>query len=115
MTGEELKRRLKRTGKAQAEIARLLGMPNQQALYQALKADDVKSGLIEECCEKLGMSIIEIYEGSDHVTASDHSTAFKGNGNTVHNDAGADKYLALLSKKDEQIDRLLSIIEGLHK
>lgn len=113
MTGEELKKRLAKTGRSQAEIAQLLGMPNQQALYQALKSDNVKSGLIEDCCKKLGLSISEIYEGSDIVIASDHSTAFKGNGNTVHTETSAEKYISLLSKKDEQIDRLLGIIEKL--
>jgi len=110
MTGEELKAKLKKTGKSQSEIAQLLGMPNQQALYQALKADDVKSGLIEECCKKLGLSIVEIYEGNDCVVAKDHSTAFKGNGNTVHTELSSD-FINLLNKKDEQIDRLLGIIE----
>jgi transcriptional regulator with XRE-family HTH domain len=111
MTGEELKKRLKKTGLKQGEMAQLLGMPNPQALYQALKADDVKSGLIEDCCRKLGLSIVELYEGDDLIIASDNSTAFKGNGNTVNTVNGTDKFIELLNKKDEQIDRLLTIIE----
>lgn len=76
-----------------------------------MKSDNIKSGLIEDCCKKLGLSIVDIYDGSDIVIASEHSTAFKGNGNTVNTGTGDEKYLELLQKKDEQIDRLLSIIE----
>lgn len=47
----------------------------------------------------------------ENIMAADNSTAFKGNGNTVLNESGSERFLDLLTKKDEQIDRLLSIIE----
>ena len=52
-------------------------------------------------------------EGSEGVKAVDHSLAINGNGNSANNDTGA--FLTLLSKKDEQIDRLLGIIEQMNK
>lgn len=47
-------------------------------------------------------------EGNEGVTATNNSIAIQGNGNNA-SDTGA--FISLLSKKDEQIDRLLGIIE----
>ena len=41
--------------------------------------------------------------------ASDHSIAVSGDSNQIN--AISEKFIALLEKKDEQIDRLLTIIE----
>ena len=60
----------------------------------------------------IGIFFNDVEAGSDNIVATDNSMAFKGNGNTVG--ASEEKYLSLLSKKDEQIDRLLSIIEKMN-
>ncbi|MBP3768436.1 MAG: helix-turn-helix transcriptional regulator [Prevotella sp.] len=112
MSGEELKKKLAETGISLTKISGMLGKTPQQ-LDQALNAKDVKTGLVEDLCRVLNVDIAFFYGAGDRIVAVDNSTAFKGNGNTVG--AGADKYLDLLSKKDEQIDRLLGIIEGMNK
>lgn len=111
MTGIELKAILKRTGRQLNEIATLINI-SPQALNQVLNSKDVKSGILESLASALGISISEFY-GGDKVSAIDHSLAINGNGNSANNDTGA--FLALLTKKDEQIDRLLGIIEQMNK
>ena len=96
------------TGISLTRISQMLGKSPQQ-LDQALNAKDVKTGMVEELCRVLNVDITFFYGAGDRIVAVENSTAFKGNGNTVS--AGAEKYLELLSKKDEQIDRLLTIIE----
>lgn len=108
MSGEELKRKLTETGFSLSRISQLLGKTPQQ-LDQALNAKDVKTGMVEELCRVLNLDIPFFYGAGDRIVASDNSTAFKGNGNTVGADVS--KFLDLLAKKDEQIDRLLGIIE----
>lgn len=76
MSGEEVKEKLKQEGIVFSELARLLGYDSDQRLHSALKANDVRSGLIEDISEK---------------------------------------FISLLEKKDEQINRLLDIIEGFRK
>ena len=112
MSGEELKKKLAETGISLTRISQMLGKTPQQ-LDQALNAKDVKTGMVEELCRVLNVDITFFYGAGDRIVAVENSTAFKGNGNNVG--ANEDKYLALLSKKDEQIDRLLAIIEGMNK
>ena len=104
MTGKELKKRLKMTGKTLVEISQLLGT-SSQALNQILNAQDVKSGTIETLADVLQIPIYYLY-GTPSVDVSTTS----GNGNT--NNAPADCQ-QLLAAKDAQIDRLLGIIERL--
>lgn len=112
MTDIELKAILKRTGRQLNEIATLINI-SPQALNQVLNSKDVKSGILESLASALGISVCEFYGGGDKVSAIDHSLAINGNGNSANNDTGA--FLALLTKKDEQIDRLLGIIEQMNK
>lgn len=112
MSGEELKKKLAETGISLTKISGMLGKTPQQ-LDQSLNAKDVKTGLVEDLCRVLNVDIAFFYGAGDRIVAVDNSTAFKGNGNTVG--AGAEKYIELLNKKDEQIDRLLNIIEGMRK
>lgn len=111
MSGEELKKKLVDTGISLTKISEMLGKTPQQ-LDQALNAKDVKTGLIEDLSRVLNVDISFFYGAGDKIVAVDNSTAFKGNGNTIG--AGAEKYIDLLTKKDEQIDRLLSIIEKMN-
>ena len=105
MSGEELKKKLSETGISLSRISQLLGKSPQQ-LDQALNAKDVKTGMIEELCKVLNLDISFFYGTGDRIVASDNSTAFKGNGNTVGTDVS--KFLDLLSKKDEQLSEALS-------
>ena len=67
MSGEELKNKLKRTGKTITEIAHLLGI-SQAGLSQALCAKDVKTGLVEELARVLNLPVGYFYGEADNVT-----------------------------------------------
>lgn len=60
MTGKELKKRLKMTGKTLVEISQLLGM-SSQALNRILNAQDVKSGTLETLSDVLQIPISDLY------------------------------------------------------
>ena len=99
MKGIDLKKRLQQTGKSITEISRMIGM-TQQSLSQALLAKDIKSGLIELLAEKLEKPIQYFY--------GDDST----NNVVKPKKDSHETLLSMLSKKDEQIDRLINIIEN---
>lgn len=71
--------------------------------------------LLEKIADYFGISVSTFFEdgNGDMVTATNNSLAINGNGNNANNDTSA--FLSLLTKKDEQIDRLLSIIEQMNK
>ena len=87
----------------------MLGYDGDQRLHSALKSEDVKSGLIEEIARVTNKSVCFFYEEGGNTVASDHSIAVSGDSNQIN--AISEKFIALLKKKDEQIDRLLTIIE----
>lgn len=109
MKGQKLKEILKAEGVAIADLARMLGYESDQRLHNALRSDDVKSGLIEEIARVTNKSICIFYEEGGNAIASEHSLAVAGNGNQVS--MISEKFIALLEKKDEQMDRLIGIIE----
>ena len=110
MSGKELKKILVTEGINLSELARLLGFANSQRLHSALKADDVKSGLIESIARVTNKSVCFFYKDSSVETlAMDNSVAVSGDGNSITNIS--ERFISLLEKKDEQMDRLLSLIE----
>lgn len=109
MTGQKIKDILRSEGITIADVARMLGHNGDQRLHSALKSEDVKSGLIEDIARVTNKSVCSFYEGSGNAIASDNGIAVAGNGNQVS--AISEKFIALLEKKDEQIDRLINIIE----
>lgn len=112
MKGIEIKRILRDSGFTISQLARILET-SQQNLNSALSAEDVKSGTIEKIAFATGMPVSFFYgESAGTATASgDGSTAVAGNRNNVN----SEHFVQLLTKKDEQIDRLLKIIESLSK
>lgn len=110
MKGIELKKILRDNGISISQLARVLDI-SQQNLNSALSADDVKSGTIEKVAFASCKPVSFFYgESPGSVSASgDNSTAVAGNNNRVN----TERFVNLLAKKDEQIDRLLSIIESL--
>lgn len=85
MSGEELKTRVcKLTGLNQAEIAKKMGR-TPQALNSLFNATDVRSGVIEEMCQKLNVPLPTLYGGGDMTAiAGDGSTSVAGFGNNVN-------------------------------
>lgn len=105
MNGSELKARLKRSGKTMTEIGALLGM-SPQALNQVFRAKDVKSGIIEDLSECLGIPISYLYEEHDGDTHGKAAIIHAENNTSV-----PAEFSVLLAAKDAQINRLLGIIE----
>lgn len=106
MTGQKIKDILRSEGITIADVARMLGHNGDQRLHSALKSEDVKSGLIEDI-------VCYFYEGSGNTVATDHGIAVSGDSNQIN--ALSEKFIALLEKKDEQMDRLIGIIEKNNK
>ena len=65
MSGEDLKKLLIRNGYVLKDVAEMLGT-SQQNFSQSLKADDVKTGLIERICHVLGKQIDFIYADTEY-------------------------------------------------
>lgn len=109
MTGKELKEILQAEGVNLSELSKKLGFENDQRLHSALRAEDVKSGLIEKIAKATNKSVGYFYK-SNFAIATENSVAI----NTTGDDTGtiSKKFISLLEKKDEQIDRLITIIEN---
>lgn len=109
MSGKELKEILREEGINLSELARKLGFDSDQRLHSALKADDVKSGLIESIARVTNKSVGFFYKNVPGAIASDNSVAVSGDGNNVN--AISERFISLLEKKDEQMDKLLRMLE----
>ena len=120
MQGKTLKNALRDLGFTQTEIASRLGM-SQQTLNSALGIENVRTSLVENIAEVTGQPVGYFYglaPAAPIASASGKgSTAVAGNGNQVN--PTADKFLAEISaqrrmteKSQDQIDRLLDIIEA---
>ena len=107
MSGKELKERLAEKGVVNiSKLAEMLGQSNQR-LHASMSSPDVKSGLIEEIAQVLGVDVADFYPSSNMAITND-GIAVAGNGNNV---TISEKVLDLMREKDKQIDRLLTIIE----
>lgn len=110
MEGKKIKEILKKEGITLSELARALGFDNDQRLHSALKSDDVKSGLLEDIARATNKSVgffygMPTYINDHGILASDNAT-YNDTEISIH-------FIGLLEKKDEQIDRLLTIIENI--
>lgn len=89
MTGNELKRILLWNGVGITDLASKLGL-SQQALSNRLTVKSVKSGFIKQIEEVVGFKIEEPSPAGTETQ----------------------QFIELLKKKDEQIDRLISLLEN---
>lgn len=107
MKGETVKAILKRNGIALKDVAEALG-ESPQNLQSMLKADDIKTGVLERIANAINKSIYFFFEDNQSISGN-NNTAVQGNGNHINSETA--DFLYLLKKKDEQIDRLLSLLE----
>lgn len=61
MTGQELKDKLAADGVILSDLAAALGYANDQRLHSALRAADVKTGLLESIAAALNKSVCYFY------------------------------------------------------
>ena len=116
MSGAELKEILVSYGYNISEIATLLGFASAQRLHSALAATDVKTGLVEDIARVTKRNVLDFFPESlrhKYAVACDSSIAVSGDSNQVNHTSH--KLIDLLEKRDEQIDRLLAIIEHLNQ
>ena len=118
MKGIDAKAELRRRHFTLTQVANLLG-ESQQNLNAALSKDDIRTGLLEKISEATGLPIAVFY-GDSTVNASvgNYSSAVTGNNIQVNTATGEFlKELAaqreMTQKSQEQIDRLLGVIEKL--
>lgn len=111
MKGEEVKDILKRNGIALKDVAEAMG-ESPQNLQSMLKADDIKTGVLERIAGAINKNLYFFFEEGQSISGN-NNTAIQGNGNNLNSETTA--FLSLLKKKDEQIDRLLGIIERMDK
>ena len=104
MEGATLKEKLRSLGVNFNELSEKLGYANDQNLHAALAAKDVKSGLIERIAAIINKPISWFYGEASMIEVMSANT----NSQVTNIPDGV---LALLQKKEEQIDRLLTIIE----
>lgn len=64
MSGEELKNIIIKHGYTLTEVAKLLGIPQQNFSQTLNKTSDIKSGLLEKLCLKLRVDMSFFYEGT---------------------------------------------------
>lgn len=110
MSGKELKDILGQDGINLSELARLLGFASDQRLHSALKAEDVKSGLIEQIAKATNKSIGFFYKDRMGAVAAENGLAVSGDGNSIT--TISERFISLLEKKDQQMDRLLAMLEN---
>ena len=120
MSGAELKKILVSYGYNISEIAILLGFASAQRLHSALAATDVKTGLVEEIAKVTKRCVLDFFPEElrqKGAVAYDSSIAVAGHSNHIHNAACdlSKNLVQIIDKKDEQIDRLISVIEQLNK
>lgn len=115
MDGQVLKERLsKLTNLTQMELAEKLSV-SQQSFSQYFLAKDVKSGLIEKLAEIIGVDISTIY-GQEPVQGINHNAGDVITGDNVANRVNEESKQMItildnqLRVKDEQIDKLLNIL-----
>lgn len=111
MKGLTIKEILRKNGYTVTGVAEKLGESNQN-LFALLGKDDVRSSLIERISEATGLPIAAFYGEaySSSATASGNSVAVSGDGNSVN--SISERFISLLEKKDEQMDRLIGMLES---
>lgn len=109
MNGKELKQILVAEGINLSELARALGFANDQRLHSALRAEDVKSGLIESIAKVTNKSVCFFYQNRFGVLEEGNSKSTQESDKSITKIS--EKFISLLEKKDEQMDRLISLLE----
>ena len=100
MSGEQLKKILASMGVTQAELARQMDIPRQNVNY-ILTQKDVKIGIIENIAKALGKTLSDFVENAESKSTIENREFIQVLQNSQRQ----------LDKSQEQIDRLLGIIE----
>ncbi|MFI3249167.1 MAG: hypothetical protein R3Y39_08590 [Rikenellaceae bacterium] len=132
MKGEEIKKIIKEEGYVLSDVANLLGYDNDQRLHSALKANDVKSGLLEEIARVTNISIYKLLgvkEPTSQINQENSEKPISQNsvvkGDNAHvkqiiEGMGGEceykerqEFIGLLKEKDNQMNELIAVIKKL--
>ena len=105
MKGEDVKKILKANAVTQRDLAEKFGTTAQN-ISDRLGKDDITTGFLEAISAATNIPLATFYPNHWHVMAYSQNQ---------DSPIVPDSVIQLLAKKDEQIDRLLSIIEGYGK
>ena len=108
MNGKDLKEKLREEGVNRSDLADKMGYKTDQNLHSVLGAADVKSSVIERISSAMGKPIGWLYGEITGAVVGDQNTL-----TDVHYTNTPDSLMQQLEEKDEQISRLLGIIEKL--
>lgn len=115
MDGKRIKDVLRMKDVSMSEIARQLGV-TPQTLSAALLNDDIKTGLMERIAELIDVPVTYFYTGESSGAAVVNGGTVNGNVTGKNDDGPAvSAIVAQLDTKDQQIDRLLRIIERMQQ
>ena len=103
MNGKDLKEKLQAESINLSELSKKMGYKTDQNLHSVLGAADVKSSVLERIARAIGKPIGWFYGDDNKV---EKEAASKADGPVV-----PENLAEMLAKKDEQIDRLLTILE----
>ena len=108
MKGKTIKDDLQKRGVSAAAIAKKLGI-SQQTFSATLQNDDIKTGFLEKVADALGVPPAYFYNGDSGGVA----VVGKAVDSTVigRQDGATEALVKQLDVKDEQIDRLLGLLE----
>lgn len=120
MDGKVVKQVISGMGRSLAEVARSIGM-SQQNFSKYLSYTDVKSGLIERISEVLGITVADFYHRAAHggealsiSSTGDNSPNINGNGNNVDTGSAVmEKMADTISAQQATIAKQADIISGL--
>lgn len=102
MTGEQLKKKLLDMGIQQKDMADKLGMTRQN-FSQALGAKDIKTGLLENICSALDITIADMYGLS--ITLDEKAKENKTDDIRMSRES-FDRLMATLDRQSRQIEEL---------
>ncbi len=103
MKGEDVKKILKANGVTQRDLAEKFGTTAQN-ISDRLGKDDITTGFLEAISAATNIPLATFYPNHWHVMAYSQNQ---------DSPIVPDSVIQLLAKKDEQIDRLLAIIDKL--
>lgn len=116
MKGAKVKEKLLNHGYVLADVAKRMGII-PQTLQSLLSAEDIKTGVLENIAKSINESIYFFYEEGSNTAISDNS-GISVAGNENHVNGEVNKLVDIisaqsmqLSKSQEQIDRLLTLLE----
>jgi transcriptional regulator with XRE-family HTH domain len=106
-----IKELAKRKGLSVKQLADLLGV-TEQGLHKLIRSKSTNVATLERIAAKLEVSPCVFFQETsslgDNVSIHDINGDNSGN---VNKDTQTDKFLELLAKKDEQMDRLIGLLE----